>query len=90
MEQAAEIAMEHNLGMTCDPIARLVQISCIERNGFGAVKAVNAARMAMNETGDHKVSLDQVIRTMYGTARDMQAQYKETSLAGLAVNVAKC
>jgi hypothetical protein len=67
-----------------------VQISSIERNGFGAVKAVNAARMAMNETGDHKVSLDHVIRTMYATGRDMQAQYKETSLAGLAVNVAKC
>jgi len=70
--------MEHNLGMTCDPIGGLVQIACIERNAFGAVKAVNAARMAMNELGDHKVSLDQVIRTMYETGRDMQTRYKET------------
>jgi len=90
VEHAAEIGMEHNLGMTCDPIAGLVQIPCIERNAFGAVKAVNAARMAMNELGDHKVSLDQVIRTMYETGRDMQARYKETSLAGLAVNVVEC
>jgi L-serine dehydratase len=90
IEHAAEIGMEHNLGMTCDPIAGLVQIPCIERNAFGAVKAVNAARMAMNELGDHKVSLDQVIRTMYETGRDMQARYKETSLAGLAVNVVEC
>lgn len=90
VEHAAEIGMEHNLGRTCDPIAGLVQIPCIERNAFGAVKAVNAARMAMNELGDHKVSLDQVIRTMYGTGRDMQAHYKETSLAGLAVNVVEC
>jgi L-serine dehydratase len=90
VEHAAEIGMEHNLGMTCDPIGGLVQIPCIERNAFGAVKAVNAARMAMNETGDHKVSLDQVIRTMYETGRDMQARYKETSLAGLAVNVIEC
>jgi len=70
--------MEHNLGMTCDPIGGLVQIACIERNAFGAVKPVNAARMAMNELGDHKVSLDQVIRTMYETGRDMQTRYKET------------
>ena len=70
--------------------ASLVQIPCIERNAFGAAKAVNAARMAMNETGGHKVSLDQVIRTMYETGRDMQARYKETSLAGLAVNVIEC
>ena len=90
VEHAAEIAMEHNLGMTCDPIGGLVQIPCIERNAFGALKAVNAARMSMNGQGDHKVSLDQVIRTMYETGRDMQAQYKETSLAGLAVNVVEC
>jgi L-serine dehydratase len=90
IEHAAEIGMEHNLGMTCDPIGGLVQIPCIERNAFGAAKAVNAARMAMNETGGHKVSLDQVIRTKYETGRDMQARYKETSLAGLAVNVIEC
>jgi L-serine dehydratase len=90
VEHAAEIGMEHNLGMTCDPIAGLVQIPCIERNAFGAMKALNAARMAMNELGDHKVSLDQVIRTMYETGRDMQTRYKETSLAGLAVNVVEC
>ena len=90
VEHAAEIGMEHNLGMTCDPIGGLVQIPCIERNAFGAVKAVNAARMAMQGAGDHKVSLDQVIRTMYETGRDMQAKYKETSLAGLAVNVVEC
>jgi L-serine dehydratase len=90
VEHAAEIGMEHNLGMTCDPIGGLVQIPCIERNAFGAAKAVNAARMAMNETEGHKVSLDQVIRTMYETGRDMQARYKETSLAGLAVNVVEC
>jgi L-serine dehydratase len=90
VEHAAEIGMEHNLGMTCDPIGGLVQIPCIERNAFGAVKAVNAARMALQETGDHKVSLDQVIRTMYQTGVDMQSRYKETSLGGLAVNVIEC
>ncbi len=90
VEHAAEIAMEHNLGMTCDPIGGLVQIPCIERNAMGAVKAVNAARMAMNETEGHKVSLDQVIRTMYLTGLDMQSRYKETSLAGLALNVIEC
>lgn len=90
IEHAAEIAMEHNLGMTCDPIGGLVQIPCIERNAFGAVKAVNAARMAMRDTGQHKVSLDQVIRTMHQTGLDMQSKYKETSLAGLAVNVVEC
>jgi len=90
IEHASEIAMEHNLGMTCDPIGGLVQIPCIERNAFGAAKAVNAARMAIKQTGDHKVSLDQVIRTMYETGRDMQARYKETSLGGLAVNVVEC
>ena len=90
IEHAAEIAMEHNLGMTCDPIAGLVQIPCIERNAFGAVKAVNAARMAMTEEGGHKVTLDQVIRTMYQTGLDMRSHYKETSLGGLAVNVIEC
>lgn len=90
MEHAAEIAMEHNLGMTCDPIGGLVQIPCIERNAFGAVKAVNAARMAMRDTGQHKVSRDLVIRTMHQTGLDMQSKYKETSLAGLAVNVVEC
>jgi L-serine dehydratase len=90
IEHAAEIGMEHNLGMTCDPIAGLVQIPCIERNAMGAVKAVNAARMAMNESDEHKVSLDQVIKTMYLTGLDMQSRYKETSLAGLALNVIEC
>jgi L-serine dehydratase len=90
VEQAAEIGMEHNLGMTCDPIGGLVQIPCIERNAMGAVKAVNACRIAMNEGGAHKVSLDQVIETMYRTGLDMQARYKETSLAGLALNIIEC
>jgi L-serine dehydratase len=90
VEHAAEIAMEHNLGMTCDPIGGLVQIPCIERNATAAVKAVQASRIAMNETEGHKVSLDQVIRTMYQTGLDMQSRYKETSLAGLALNVIEC
>ncbi len=90
IEHAAEIAMEHNLGMTCDPIGGLVQIPCIERNAMGAVKAVHAARIALNESEAHKVSLDQVIRTMYLTGLDMQSRYKETSLAGLALNVIEC
>ena len=90
VEHAAEIAMEHNLGMTCDPIGGLVQIPCIERNAMGAAKAVQASRIAMNESGSHKVSLDQVIRTMYLTGLDMQSRYKETSLAGLALNVIEC
>jgi L-serine dehydratase len=90
VEHAAEIAMEHHLGMTCDPIGGLVQIPCIERNAMGAVKAINACRMAMNEAGEHKVSLDQIIQTMYRTGLDMQARYKETSLAGLALNVIEC
>ena len=89
-ENAAEIGMEHNLGMTCDPIGGLVQIPCIERNAFGAVKAINAARIAMGGDGEHKVSLDQVIQTMYETGRDMQSKYKETSQAGLAVNFVEC
>jgi len=90
IEHAAEIGMEHNLGMTCDPIGGLVQIPCIERNAFGGVKAINAARMALRDTGEHKVSLDQVIKTMYETGLDMQSKYKETSLAGLALNVVEC
>jgi L-serine dehydratase len=90
IEHAAEIGMEHNLGMTCDPIGGLVQIPCIERNAMGAVKAVHASRIAMNETEGHKVSLDQVIRTMYLTGLDMQSRYKETSLAGLALNIIEC
>ncbi len=90
VEHAAEVAMEHNLGMTCDPIGGLVQIPCIERNGMGAVKAINASRIAMHETEGHKLSLDQVIKTMYETGLDMQSRYKETSLAGLALNVIEC
>ncbi len=90
VEHAAEVAMEHNLGMTCDPIGGLVQIPCIERNGMGAVKAINASRIAMHETEGHKLSLDQVIRTMYETGMDMQSRYKETSLAGLALNIIEC
>lgn len=90
VESAAEIGMEHNLGMTCDPIGGLVQIPCIERNAMGSVKAINACRLAMDEGGEHKVSLDQVIKTMYDTGRDMQSRYKETSLGGLAVNVIEC
>lgn len=90
VEHAAEVAMEHNLGLTCDPIGGLVQAPCIERNAFGAVKAVNAARLAMEDSGPHKVTLDQVIRTMYLTGLDMQSHYKETSLGGLAVTVKEC
>jgi L-serine dehydratase len=90
VEHAAEIGMEHHLGMTCDPIGGLVQIPCIERNAIGAVKAINACRMAMQESEGHVVSLDQVIRTMYQTGLDMQSRYKETALAGLAVNVKDC
>jgi L-serine dehydratase len=90
VEHAAEIGMEHHLGMTCDPIGGLVQIPCIERNAIGAVKAINAFRMATQEGGGHKVSLDQVIETMYQTGLDMQSRYKETALAGLAVNVKDC
>ncbi len=90
VEYAAEIGMEHNLGMTCDPIGGLVQIPCIERNAMGSVKAINACRIAMRDNDEHKVSLDQVIATMYQTGMDMQSRYKETSLAGLAVNVIEC
>ncbi|MBD8524998.1 L-serine ammonia-lyase [Pseudomarimonas arenosa] len=90
IENAAEIGMEHNLGLTCDPIGGLVQIPCIERNAMGAVKAINASRMAMRGDGKHKVSLDKVIKTMRDTGRDMQEKYKETSRGGLAVNVIEC
>ena len=90
IENAAEIGMEHNLGLTCDPVAGLVQIPCIERNAMGAVKAINAARLAMRGDGTHKVSLDQVIATMRQTGNDMSAIYKETSQGGLAVNVPDC
>lgn len=90
IENAAEIGMEHHLGMTCDPIGGLVQIPCIERNAFGAVKAITAASMALRGDGTHKVSLDDVIVTMRETGRDMASKYKETSLGGLAVNVTEC
>src|SRR5712664_2212125 len=90
IEYAAEIGMEHNLGMTCDPIGGLVQIPCIERNAMGSVKAINACRIALREGSEHKVSLDQVIETMYQTGMDMQSRYKETSLGGLALNVIEC
>jgi len=90
VENAAEIAMEHHLGMTCDPVGGLVQIPCIERNAFGAVKAVNAASLALRGDGSHRVSLDQVVKTMRETGRDMHDKYKETSLGGLAVNWVEC
>lgn len=90
IENAAEIAMEHNLGLTCDPIAGLVQVPCIERNAMGAVKAVNSARLAMRGNGEHLVTLDSVIKTMFDTGRDLNHLYKETSLGGLAVNSANC
>ena len=90
VENAAEIGMEHNLGLTCDPIGGLVQIPCIERNAMGAVKAINAQRMASRSDGKHRVSLDKVIKTMRDTGRDMKDKYKETSRGGLAVNVIEC
>ncbi len=90
VENAAEIGMEHNLGLTCDPVGGLVQIPCIERNALGAVKAINAARLAMQGDGSHKVTLDQVISTMRPTGLDMATIYKETSEGGLAVNVPEC
>ncbi len=90
VENAAEIGMEHNLGLTCDPVGGLVQVPCIERNAMGAVKALNAARMALQGDGRHFVSLDKVIKTMRDTGRDMQEKYKETSRGGLAVNVIEC
>ena len=90
IENAAEIAMEHHLGMTCDPVGGLVQIPCIERNAFGAVKAIAAASLALHGDGRHRVSLDSVIATMRQTGADMQSKYKETSLGGLAVNFVEC
>ena len=90
IENAAEIAMEHNLGLTCDPIGGLVQIPCIERNAMGAIKAIDAARLALVGDGEHFVSLDKVIATMKRTGEDMKDQYKETSMGGLAVNVIEC
>lgn len=89
-ENAAEIAMEHNLGLTCDPVGGLVQVPCIERNAMGAVKAINASRMALRGDGTHFVSLDKVIRTMRDTGADMKTKYKETARGGLAVNVIEC
>jgi L-serine dehydratase len=90
VENAAEVGIEHNLGLTCDPIGGLVQIPCIERNAIAAVKAINAARLALHGTGEHTVSLDKVIRTMRETGRDMHTKYKETSRGGLAVNIVEC
>jgi len=90
VENAAEIGMEHNLGLTCDPVGGLVQVPCIERNAVGAIKAIEASRLALVGTGDHLVSLDQVIETMRKTGLDMNERYKETSLGGLAVNVVEC
>ncbi|MFK5882586.1 MAG: L-serine ammonia-lyase [Sulfurospirillum sp.] len=90
VENAAEIGMEHNLGLTCDPVGGLVQIPCIERNAMAAMKAINAARMALNGDGKHFVSLDSVIKTMLETGKDMMSKYKETSLGGLAVNIVEC
>jgi L-serine dehydratase len=90
IENAAEIGMEHNLGLTCDPVAGLVQIPCIERNAMGSLKAISAARLALHGDGSHKVSLDQVINTMRQTGIDMSTIYKETSQGGLAVNVPEC
>ncbi|MDO5053398.1 MAG: L-serine ammonia-lyase [Pseudoclavibacter sp.] len=90
IENAAEIGIEHNLGLTCDPVGGLVQIPCIERNAIASVKAINAARLAMQTDGSHKVTLDQAIKTMRDTGRDMKIKYKETSRGGLAVNVIEC
>ncbi|MDN5774568.1 MAG: L-serine ammonia-lyase, partial [Brevibacterium aurantiacum] len=90
IENAAEIAMEHNLGLTCDPISGLVQVPCIERNAIAAGKAINASRMALWGDGQHRVSLDEVIETMRQTGADMSSKYKETAQGGLAVNVVEC
>jgi L-serine dehydratase len=90
VENAAEIGLEHNLGLTCDPVAGLVQVPCIERNAIASVKAINAARLALHGDGHHLVSLDQAVATMRQTGRDMSHKYKETSLGGLAVNVVEC
>ncbi|WP_416138420.1 L-serine ammonia-lyase [Halomonas sp. HK25] len=90
VENAAEIGLEHNLGLTCDPVGGLVQVPCIERNAIASVKAINAAQMALRGDGEHFISLDKVIRTMRDTGADMQAKYKETSMGGLAVNAIEC
>jgi L-serine dehydratase len=90
VENAAEIGMEHHLGLTCDPVGGLVQIPCIERNAIASVKAINAARMALAGDGTHYVSLDKVIKTMWETGADMKTKYKETARGGLAVNVIEC
>ena len=90
VENAAEIGLEHNLGLTCDPVGGLVQVPCIERNAIASVKAINAAQMALRGDGEHFISLDKVIRTMRDTGADMQAKYKETSTGGLAVNAIEC
>ena len=90
VENAAEIGMEHNLGLTCDPIGGLVQVPCIERNAIAAVKAINAAQMALRGDGEHFISLDRVIRTMRDTGADMHDKYKETSRGGLAVSAIEC
>jgi len=90
VENAAEIGMEHNLGLTCDPVGGLVQVPCIERNAMGAVKAINASRLALRGTGTGKVTLDKVIKTMWDTGNDMKTKYKETSRGGLAVNIIEC
>jgi L-serine dehydratase len=90
VENAAEIGMEHNLGLTCDPIGGLVQVPCIERNAMGSIKAINAARLALQGDGKHKVSLDKVITTMRQTGADMMTKYKETARGGLAVNIIEC
>ena len=90
VENAAEIGMEHNLGLTCDPVKGLVQIPCIERNAMGAIKAINASRLAMRGDGSHMISLDRVIETMRQTGADMDKRYKETSMGGLAVNFVEC
>jgi L-serine dehydratase len=89
-ENAAEIGMEHNLGLTCDPVGGLVQVPCIERNAMASVKAINAARIAMRGDGQHFISLDKVIKTMRETGADMKTKYKETARGGLAVNIIEC
>lgn len=90
VENAAEIGLEHNLGLTCDPVGGLVQVPCIERNAIAAMKAINATQMALRGDGSHFISLDKVIRTMRDTGMDMQDKYKETSRGGLAVNAIEC
>ena len=90
VENAAEIGIEHNLGLTCDPVGGLVQIPCIERNAVASVKAINAARLSLHGDGSHRVSLDAAIATMRQTGADMRGKYKETSLGGLAINVVAC